>query len=159
MAITNLSQRKFLGRVEPRGIVAFVSGAIFGSGLLVSGMIDTKKVQGWLDFLGAWDPTLAFVLGGAVLPMLFVWRIAERRKVSLLGTPIPERTPPRFDPALIVGSLMFGAGWGLVGLCPGPALASFAIGGWGGALFFLAMVSGMVVAPTVAKWLSSSTTS
>lgn len=150
---------KLFGHAEPREIVAFVAGGIFGSGLLVSGMIDTKKVQGWLDFFGDWDPTLAFVLGGAVLPMLFVWRIAEKRKVSVLGTPIPARSEPKLDRALVIGSLMFGAGWGLAGLCPGPALASFAIGGWGGALFFLAMVSGMVVAPTVAGWLSSRTTS
>lgn len=144
---------------DPRDMVAFVAGAIFGSGLLVSGMIDTKKVQGWLDFFGDWDPTLAFVLGGAVLPMFFVWRIAEKRGVSMLGTPIPDRTPARMDRALVTGSLMFGAGWGLAGLCPGPALASFAVGGWGGALFFLSMVSGMVVAPRVAGWLSSRTTS
>lgn len=147
------------GHAGPREIVAFATGAIFGSGLLVSGMIDTRKVQGWLDFFGDWDPTLAFVLGGAVLPMIFVWRIAERRRVSVLGTPIPSRTPPKLDRALVIGSLMFGVGWGLAGLCPGPALASFAIGGWGGALFFLAMVSGMVMAPTVAGWLSSRTTS
>lgn len=144
---------------EPRDLVAFLAGGLFGSGLLVSGMIDTRKVQGWLDFFGDWDPTLAFVLGGAVLPMLFVWRIAERRGVSLLGTPIPERIPAKLDWALITGSLMFGAGWGLAGLCPGPALASFAVGGWGGALFLLAMVSGMVIAPVVAGWLSSRTTS
>ena len=145
--------------LDPRNLSAFVAGAIFGSGLLVSGMIDTRKVQGWLDFFGDWDPTLAFVLGGAVLPMILVWRIAERRGVSLLGTPIPARTPPRIDRALLTGSVLFGAGWGLAGLCPGPAMASFAIGGWGGALFFLAMVSGMVTAPTVAGWLSSRTTS
>lgn len=144
---------------EPRDLVAFLAGGLFGSGLLVSGMIDTRKVQGWLDFFGDWDPTLAFVLGGAVLPMLFVWRIAERRGVSLLGTPIPDRTPAKMDRALVTGSLMFGAGWGLAGLCPGPALASFAVGGWGGALFLLSMVSGMVVAPRVAGWLSSRTTS
>ena len=145
--------------LDPRDLSAFVAGAIFGSGLLVSGMIDTRKVQGWLDFFGDWDPTLAFVLGGAVLPMILVWRIAERRGVSLLGTTIPARTPPRIDRALVTGSVMFGAGWGLAGLCPGPAMASFAIGGWGGALFFLVMVSGMVIAPTVAGWLSSRTTS
>jgi uncharacterized membrane protein YedE/YeeE len=144
---------------ETRDLVAFLAGGLFGSGLLVSGMIDTRKVQGWLDFFGDWDPTLAFVLGGAVLPMLFVWRIAERRGVSLLGTPIPDRSPAKLDPALITGSLMFGAGWGLAGLCPGPALASFAFGGWGGALFLLSMVSGMVVAPRVAGFLSSRTTS
>jgi hypothetical protein len=144
---------------ETRDLVAFLAGGLFGSGLLVSGMIDTRKVQGWLDFFGDWDPTLAFVLGGAVLPMLFVWRIAERRGMSLLGTPIPDRSPAKLDPALITGSLMFGAGWGLAGLCPGPALASFAFGGWGGALFLLSMVSGMVVAPRVAGFLSSRTTS
>lgn len=132
-----------------RNLFALLSGALFGSGLLVSGMIDTRKVQGWLDFFGDWDPTLAFVLGGAVLPMIFVWRLAERRKVSVLGTPIPARTPARMDAGLVAGSLMFGAGWGLAGLCPGPALASFAIGGWGGALFLLAMVMGMVAAPPI----------
>lgn len=153
-----MTPRKLFGNAEPREIVAFVAGAIFGCGLLVSGMIDTRKVQGWLDFFGDWDPTLAFVLGGAVLPMIFVWRIAEARKVSVLGTPIPTRSVPKLDAALITGSVLFGAGWGLVGLCPGPALASFAIGGWGGALFFLAMVSGMVIAPTVAAWMSSRTT-
>lgn len=154
-----MAHGKFLGLAQPRDLVAFVAGGLFGSGLLVSGMIDTKKVQGWLDFFGDWDPTLAFVLGGAVLPMIFVWRIAEARGVSLLGTPIPPRAAPRIDRALVTGSVMFGAGWGLAGLCPGPALASFAIGGWGGALFFLSMVSGMVVAPMVAGWLSSRTTS
>ena len=130
-------------------VVGFVAGAIFGCGLLVSGMIDTRKVQGWLDFFGDWDPTLAFVLGGAVLPMIFVWRVAERRKTSIFGDPIPARSAPVFDRPFIIGSLMFGAGWGLAGLCPGPALASFAIGGWGGALFFLAMVAGMVVTPAL----------
>lgn len=154
-----MANAKLLGLAQPRDLVAFLTGGLFGSGLLVSGMIDTTKVQGWLDFFGDWDPTLAFVLGGAVLPMFFVWRIAEARGVSLLGTPIPARAAPRLDPALVTGSVMFGAGWGLAGLCPGPALASFAIGGWGGALFFLAMVSGMVIAPTVAGWLSSRTSS
>ena len=153
------SKAKLAQILNPRDVVAFLSGALFGSGLLVSGMIDTRKVQGWLDFFGDWDPTLAFVMGGAILPMLVVWRIAEARGISMLGTPIPPRAPARLDKALITGSLMFGAGWGLAGLCPGPALASFAVGGWGGALFVLAMVSGMVLAPPVAAWLSSHTTS
>ena len=129
---------------EPRDLVAFLAGGLFGSGLLVSGMIDTRKVQGWLDFFGDWDPTLAFVLGGAVLPMLFVWRIAERRGVSLLGTPIPDRTPAKLDRALITGSLMFGAGWGIAGFCPGPALVSMASGQPKALLFVLAMLAGMV---------------
>lgn len=139
----------------PHEISGFLAGAVFGSGLLVSGMIDTTKVQGWLDFFGEWDPTLAFVMGGAVLPMFFVWRIAERRGRSVLDDPIPARSAPVFDRPFIAGSLMFGAGWGLAGLCPGPALASFAIGGWGGALFFLAMISGMVVAPALRRLFES----
>ena len=149
--------RRFMGVADARDVVAFVTGGLFGSGLLVSGMINTKKVQGWLDFFGDWDPTLAFVLGGAVLPMIFVWRLAERRKVALLGGAIPDRSPPKLDRMLVTGSLMFGAGWGLAGLCPGPALASFALGGWGGALFFLAMVSGMVAAPAIRGILSRGT--
>ena len=136
-----------------RNLSALFSGALFGSGLVVSGMIDTAKVQGWLDVFGAWDPTLAFVLGGAVLPMILVWRVAERRGVSVLGTPIPARVAPRFDPRLVTGSVLFGAGWALAGFCPGPALASFAIGGWGGALFLLAMVAGMVAAPALSARL------
>ena len=92
--------------LDLRDLVAFVAGGLFGAGLLVSGMIDTRKVQGWLDFFGDWDPTLAFVLGGAVLPMIFVWRIAERRGVSLLGTPIPDRSPAKLDRALVTGSLI-----------------------------------------------------
>mgnify|MGYP006170202625 CR=1 FL=1 len=95
---------------EPRDLVAFLAGGLFGSGLLVSGMIDTRKVQGWLDFFGDWDPTLAFVLGGAVLPMFFVWRMAERRGASLLGTPTPARSPVRFDRALVIGSVSMAPG-------------------------------------------------
>ena len=136
-----------------RNISALFAGALFGSGLVVSGMIDTAKVQGWLDIFGAWDPTLAFVLGGAVLPMLLVWRVADRRGVSILGTPIPARVPAKFDPRLVTGSILFGAGWALAGFCPGPALASLAIGGWGGALFLLAMVAGMVAAPALSARL------
>ena len=146
---------RFMGVADARDVVAFVAGSIFGSGLLVTGMINTKKVQGWLDFFGDWDPTLAFVLGGAVLPMFFVWRLAERRGRAVLDAPIPARSTAPLDRQLITGSLLFGAGWGLAGLCPGPALASFALGGWGGALFFLAMVSGMVIAPAVRDRLSA----
>ena len=130
-------------------VVGFVAGAIFGCGLLVSGMIDTRKVQGWLDFFGNWDPTLAFVLGGAVLPMIFVWRVAERRKTSIFGDPIPARSAPVFDRPFIIGSLMFGAGWGLVGYCPGPALASLSYGGTSVWIFTLAMVAGMAAAPRI----------
>ena len=136
-----------------RAIFAAVSGAIFGSGLIVSGMTDTTKVQGWLDVFGDWDPTLAFVLGGAILPMAIAWRIAARRKSSLLGTPLPAPADPFLDRGLIAGSLLFGAGWALAGLCPGPAIASLSFGGWGGVVFLLAMLAGMLAAPALRRTL------
>jgi uncharacterized protein len=140
---------------DARSFFAFLAGGLFGAGLLVSGMVDTAKVIGWLDVFGAWDPTLAFVLGGAVLPMIPVWRLAEARKTSALGTPIPAPSSQKMNRPLVIGSLMFGAGWGLAGFCPGPAMASFAFGGWQGALFFFAMVVGMGLAPKAAVWLSA----
>ena len=132
-----------------RNIFAFVAGGLFGVGLLISGMVDTQKVQGWLDIFGAWDPTLAFVLGGAILPMIVAWRIAARRKVALLGNALPEPPPANLGHNLVIGSVLFGMGWGLAGLCPGPAMASLTFGGIGGITFFIAMVAGMVIAPAV----------
>jgi hypothetical protein len=113
-----------------RAVFAFLSGGLFGAGLFVSGMTDTTKVQGWLDIFGAWDPTLAFVLGGAILPMLVAWRIhrgaaqvgAGQRPARAARSAIWAQPGPR------LGTL-FGMGWGLAGLCPGPAMASL---GWGG---------------------------
>ena len=128
-------------------IAALLAGGLFGAGLLVSGMTDTVRVQGWLDVFGQWDPTLAFVFGGALIPMALAWRIAADRRLSYFGKPLPA--PPRTDlgPGLIVGSALFGMGWALVGLCPGPALASLGFGGWGGLVFLLAMTAGMLIAP------------
>jgi len=137
---------------------AALSGALFGLGLLISGMTDTTKVQGWLDVFGDWDPTLAFVMGGAILPMAVAWRIAARRRVALLGDPIPfvvtsNPSGTKVDSPLVLGSVLFGAGWGLAGLCPGPALASLGWGGPGGVVFLLAMVAGMVAAPAARRRL------
>ncbi|MFQ6547277.1 DUF6691 family protein [Aestuariibius sp. 2305UL40-4] len=129
-----------------RPLVAFLTGALFGSGLLVSGMTDTAKVQGWLDLFGAWDPTLAFVLGGAILPMAVAWRIAAHRSTSVLGDPLPTRPAPVIDARLLTGAALFGIGWALVGLCPGPAMAVLGFGGWPASLFFLAMLAGMALA-------------
>ena len=130
-----------------RVLFAFLSGGLFGAGLLVSGMVDTTKVQGWLDIFGDWDPTLAFVLGGAVVPMFFVWRLAERGLGRpALGGAFPPRPQVRLDRNLILGSLLFGAGWALAGLCPGPAVASISFGGTGGLVFLGAMVAGMLAA-------------
>lgn len=137
---------------------AALSGAIFGLGLLLSGMTDTTKVQGWLDVFGDWDPTLAFVMGGAILPMAIAWRIAARRRTAVLGDPIPFVATPnpagsKVDSPLVLGSVLFGAGWGLAGLCPGPALASLGWGGTGGAVFLIAMLAGMVAAPAARRRL------
>jgi uncharacterized protein len=133
----------------PRLFFAAVAGGLFGAGLLLSGMTDTTKVQGWLDLFGDWDPTLAFVMGGAILPMIVAWRIARAHGISLLGTPIPARSDLGLDRGLIIGSVLFGMGWGLVGLCPGPALASITFGGWGGLVFLIAMGAGMFAAPAI----------
>ena len=128
---------------------ALLSGGLFGAGLRISGMTDTLKVQGWLDVFGAWDPTLAFVLGGAILPMAVAWRVAARMQRSYLGLALPPAPTREIDRNLIAGSLLFGMGWALAGLCPGPALASLGFGGLGGLVFLLAMLGGMVVAPAL----------
>lgn len=130
-----------------RNITAFIAGGLFGAGLLVSGMTNTQKVQGWLDIFGDWDPTLAFVLGGAIIPMAITWNIAARRARAVLGNDMPGKPGTEIDRNLMIGSLMFGAGWGLVGLCPGPAVASIGWGGVGGIAFLVSMLAGMYIAP------------
>lgn len=133
-----------------RNVFAFLSGALFGTGLLISGMVDTTKVQGWLDVFGAWDPTLAFVLGGAIIPMAIAWRVAARHKRAMLGSPMPSANSTGHpDANVVIGSVLFGMGWGLAGLCPGPAIASATFGGWGGLLFLVAMAAGMYIAPPI----------
>ena len=135
-----------------RRLFAFVAGSLFGTGLLLSGMTDTAKVQGWLDVFGDWDPTLAFVMGGAIIPMAIAWRIAEGRK-PVLGGSFPAKPTPELGRKLVIGSVLFGMGWGLVGLCPGPAIASLGFGGWNTLLFVVAMIAGMLVAPRVRSYL------
>ncbi|MEH6435987.1 YeeE/YedE family protein [Massilia sp. DD77] len=122
---------------------AFIVGLAFGIGLIVSGMTDPSKVIGFLDLAGNWDPSLAFVMGGAILVGLFAFRIAGRRERSLLGEAMRLPTATRIDRRLVLGSLAFGAGWGLAGYCPGPALSSLATGGAKPLLFTAAMLAGM----------------
>lgn len=137
-----------------RIILALISGGLFGAGLHLSGMTDTTKVQGFLDLFGAWDPTLAFVMGGAIVPMAIAWRMVPSRTPLVGGqfTPAPD---PALDRRLITGSVLFGIGWALIGLCPGPAIASLSYGGWTGALFMVAMLAGMWFAPRVTPYLDS----
>jgi len=136
-----------------RLIAAFFIGGLFGVGLLISGMTDTRKVIGWLDIFGDWDPTLAFVMGGAIIPMAIAWQIAARRAAPALGGTFPSPPEPRLGRNLVVGSVLFGMGWGLVGLCPGPAIASITWGGTGGAVFLVTMILGMVAAPPLKQSL------
>lgn len=127
---------------------AALAGAIFGIGLWLSGMTDTHKVQGWLDFFGSWDPTLTFVMGGAIVPMAVAWRFTNGRR-PVLGGQFPPMVPAQFDVRLICGSVLFGMGWALTGLCPGPALASISWGGVSGLIFLAAMLAGMLIAPVI----------
>ncbi len=128
-----------------RGLISLTSGSLFGLGLLISGMVDTKRVQGWLDVFGDWDPTLAFVLGGAILPMAVAWRIAKNRRTPLAGGAFPARAEQKITTDLAIGSMIFGAGWGLAGLCPGPSFAALSFGGWQGVLFVASMAFGMLL--------------
>jgi hypothetical protein len=125
-------------------VAALLSGVVFGAGLALSGMTNPAKVLAFLDVAGAWDPTLAFVMGGAlaVNALAFAW--TRRRTAPLFAAAFSLPTARDLDPALLGGAALFGVGWGLVGLCPGPALASLVRGVpevWG---FVAAMVVGML---------------
>lgn len=123
-------------------LVSFFVGLLFGIGLIVGGMTNPAKVQGFLDLAGRWDPSLAFVMGGAVLVGLVAFRFAGKRERSLLGDAMRLPTARQIDRRLVLGGLAFGIGWGLAGYCPGPALASLALGGKP-LIFSIAMVAGM----------------
>jgi uncharacterized protein len=124
---------------------AFAAGLVFGLGLILSGMTDPGKVIGFLDLFGRWDPSLAFVMGGAILVGFFAFALAGRRGKTFLGGAmhLPHRRD--IDNRLVGGSLLFGIGWGLAGFCPGPALVALASGADKAAIFVAAMLGGMVV--------------
>lgn len=122
-----------------------LSGAVFGFGLWLSGMTEPARVQGWFDLAGGWDITLAFVFAGAMMPMLIAWRIAARRGRALTGAPLPAPPAHRIDTRLIAGSALFGFGWAMAGVCPGPAIASLGWSGGAGATFTVAMLAGMAL--------------
>lgn len=126
-------------------VIEFVLGLTFGLGLLISGMTDPGKVQGFLDLAGLWDPSLAFVMGGGVMVGLLGFGWAKKQTLSLSGAPFqwPEMT--LIDRPLVLGSLMFGVGWGLAGFCPGPALVAMAAGSDKALVFVLAMMAGMAL--------------
>ena len=125
-------------------ISEFVVGLMFGVGLMASGMTDPSKVIGFLDLFGAWDPSLALVMGGAVVVGFFAFALAKKRTTTFLGGALRFPTSTQMDKPLVIGSLLFGAGWGLGGLCPGPALVSMADGQAKAMLFVAAMLVGML---------------
>ncbi|MFY7858654.1 MAG: DUF6691 family protein [Limnohabitans sp.] len=123
----------------------FLIGLLFGWGLLISGMTDPGKVLGFLDLAGAWDPSLAFVMGGGVLVGLVGFALAKKRTTSFLGSAMHLPTSRDIDRRLVLGSLTFGAGWGLAGFCPGPGIVAMGAGESKAALFVVAMIAGMWV--------------
>lgn len=123
---------------------ALVSGLLFGMGLLVSGMANPAKVLGFLDVFGTWDPSLAFVMAGAIAVGLVAFGVARRMTRSLSGEPMRLPATQSIDRRLMAGAVVFGVGWGLAGFCPGPALVALAAGSGKALIFVLAMVAGMV---------------
>jgi uncharacterized membrane protein YedE/YeeE len=126
-------------------LMALLAGLLFGLGLILSGMTDPAKVLGFLDLAGNWDPSLSFVMGGALLVGSLVFPFATKRPKSILGDALRLPTATRIDRRLVLGGLTFGVGWGLAGYCPGPALASLAQGGTKPLLLFIAMLAGMAL--------------
>lgn len=137
--------------MKSQQISALLTGLLFGLGLLVSGMANPDKVLSFLDLAGAWDPSLAFVMGGAILVGAVAFTIAGKRSVSLLGEPMRIPTRSDLDSRLILGSLGFGVGWGLAGFCPGPALVAVGAGEIKALVFVAAMLAGMALF----EWLES----
>jgi uncharacterized membrane protein YedE/YeeE len=126
-----------------RVLAALLAGLVFGIGLIVSGMADPAKVLGFLDLAGAWDPSLALVMAGAVAVGLVAFAVAGWRTTSLLGAEMQLPTARHVDRRLVVGSLLFGAGWGIAGFCPGPGLVALGMGEFKALVFVAAMLVGM----------------
>ena len=124
-------------------LISLITGSLFGTGLYISQMTDTLKVQGWLNIFGDWDPTLTFVMGGAIIPMFFAWRLVKNQNKTFLGNNVNLPSSKNIGTSLIVGSILFGIGWGMAGLCPGPAIASLTFGGVNGFIFLISMLVGI----------------
>jgi uncharacterized protein len=123
--------------------IAWLAGLVFGVGLILGGMTNPAKVLAFLDITGDWDPSLAFVMMGAIAVGFFAFKSAARRQLSRLGMPIHLPGTTLIDRKLVLGAALFGAGWGLAGFCPGPALASLLTGGSAVWLFVASMLAGM----------------
>ena len=132
-------------RQSAQFVVALLSGLIFGFGLSMSGMLNPQRVQGFLDIFGQWDPSLAFVLGGAVAVAAIGIQIMRKSSHPILEARYHVPTKKRIDASLILGSAIFGVGWGIGGLCPGPAIALLSLGTIKPTVFVISMVVGMQI--------------
>jgi uncharacterized membrane protein YedE/YeeE len=126
-------------------LTSFFIGLLFGLGLLVSGMANPAKVLGFLDLAGRWDPSLMLVMAGAILLASLGFFLAKGRQFSLLGEAMRLPLASQIDRRLLVGSVLFGMGWGLAGICPGPAIVLLGAANVKGLVFFIAMIAGMLV--------------
>jgi uncharacterized membrane protein YedE/YeeE len=126
-------------------LFAFASGLIFGLGLILAGMANPAKVLGFLDVAGTWDPSLAFVMAGAIMIGFVAFLFAKKRTQSFLGLPMQMPTNQLIDKKLVFGSALFGIGWGLAGICPGPGIVLLGVGGVKGLVFVSALVLGVLI--------------
>ena len=134
-----------------RALFALVAGTVFGFGLALSGMMDPARVRGFLDVFGRWDPTLAFVMAGAVAVMALAWLVQRRMARPVEDDAFDLPGTKIIDPRLLAGSALFGIGWGLAGLCPGPAIASLLNAFVPAAIFVASMVAGMLAFRLIAR--------
>ncbi|MDA5133124.1 YeeE/YedE family protein [Psychrobacter sp. ANT_H3] len=128
-----------------KNIIGLLAGLLFGFGLLISGMTDPAKVQGFLDVFGAWDISLALVMGGGLAVAIVGVQLARRQRISWVGDDIEMPTKTKITKRLVIGAMLFGIGWGLVGICPGPGIVLLGTGQWQAYVFIPAMIIGMLV--------------
>lgn len=128
-----------------KNIIGLLAGLLFGFGLLISGMTDPVKVQGFLDVFGAWDISLALVMGGGLMVAIVGVQLAKRQQTSWIGTLIEMPSKTTINKKLLIGAMLFGIGWGLVGICPGPGIVLLGTGQWQAYVFIPAMIVGMLM--------------
>ena len=128
-----------------KNIIGLMAGLLFGIGLLISGMTDPTKVQGFLDIFGAWDISLALVMGGGLIVAIIGVQLAKRQQSSWIGTLIELPSKTVINKQLLIGAILFGIGWGLVGICPGPGIVLLGTGQWQAYVFIPAMIVGMLI--------------
>lgn len=134
-------------------LFSFVAGLVFGLGLLISGMTNPAKVLGFLDLAGRWDPSLALVMAGAIAVGAVAFALARGREKTWLGLPMDTPDQSRIDRRLVIGSVLFGAGWGLAGICPGPGVVLAGAGLSKGLLYCGAMIAGMAAFEALERWM------